>query len=340
MQASTHTEQVLIGEDRMSDATVTIRGIDSKTWKEFQTGIVNLHGNLYGNIGQEVTNALNLWLDRYLGMRSAVGVPANRISVSYEDIGGLKKEITKVKEMVEIPLKHPELLKWLNLVPSKAVLIYGPPGTGKNILARAATAEAKATLYVLSIKQMTSKLNEMVLRGIFQKAKETAPSVILIPDLRILAPNREKTPEEPVNQIISWLLSEIDALEDFSRIIVMGIASSPEDLDPSLRQRFRWEIDVNLPDTQGRHEILKILTRKMPLADDVDLSALADKTDQYEGNLLWRLCQEAATGALRRALEHEKITDEEITQESLKRIKVTMDDFLHGLKSIKPEVKG
>jgi len=331
-------DQTLVGEDRMSDATVTIRGVDSKTWKEFQTGIVNLHGNLYGNIGQEVTNALNLWLDRYLGIESAVSIQPDRISVSYDDIGGLKKEISKIKEVVEVPLRHPELFRWLNLIPSKGVLIYGSPGTGKNILARAATAEAKATLLVLSIKQMMSKLNEMILRGVFQKAKETAPSVILIPDLRVLAPSREKAPEDPVDKIISWLLSEMDALEDFSRVVVIGIASSPEDLDPFLRQRFRWEIEVSLPDRQGRHEILKILTRKMPLSDDVDLASLADKTDQFEGNVLSRLCQEASAWALRRTLEQEKITDEEVAQETLERIKVRMDDFLRALKSIKPGV--
>lgn len=110
----------------MSDATVTIRGVDSNIWKEFQTGIVNLHGNLYGNIGQEVTNALKLWLDRYLGRQTAVSLQAERISVSYNDIGGLKKEISKIKETVEIPLRHPELFRWLNLIHPKSVLIYGP----------------------------------------------------------------------------------------------------------------------------------------------------------------------------------------------------------------------
>lgn len=324
----------------MPDATVTIRGVDSKTWKEFQTGIVSLHGNLYGNIGQEVTNALNLWLDRHLGRQSAVGIPANRISVSYEDIGGLKEEIGKIKETVEIPLRHPELFRWLNLIPSKGVLIYGPPGTGKNILARAAAAEAKARLFVLSMRRVMREFNEMGLRGVFQRARESAPSVILISDLGVLALGHQKAPKDPVDQILSWLLSEMDTLEDFGRVVVIGIASSPEELEPSLRQRFRHQIEVSLPDTHGRYEILKIITGKMPLADDVDLEKLADKTDQYQGHLLWRICQEAATRALRRTLEHEKIFDEEITQEKLERIKVAMVDFLHALNSLRPEVQG
>ena len=321
----------------MSDITVTIRGVDPKAWKEFQRGIVSLHGNLYGNIGQEVTNALELWLVRYRGKESAVGIPADRISVFYGDIGGLKEEIRMIKEAAEIPLRHPELFRWLDLIPSKGVLIHGPPGTGKNILARAAAAEAEAQLYVLSIQRMMSEFNEMGLRGVFQRAKETAPSVILIPDLRIVAPSREKAPGDPVDQVLSWLLSEMDALEDFSRVVVIGIASSPEELEPSLRQRFRWQIEVGLPDRQGRYEILKIQTRKMPLADDVDLERLADMTDQYPGVFLRRMCQEAAARSLRRTLEHEEITNEEIPQEKLERIKVRMDDFLQALNTIKPE---
>lgn len=322
----------------MSDTTVTIRGVDSKAWKEFQRGIVSLHGNLYGNIGQEVTNAMKLWLERYRGKESAVGIPADHLSVSYDDIGGLREEIGMIKEAVEMPLRHPELFRWLDLIPPKGVLIHGPPGTGKNLLARAATAEAKAQLYMLSIQRMMSEFNEMRLRGIFQRAKESAPSVILIPDLRVMALGRQKASGDPVDRILSWLLSEMDALEDFSRVVVMGIASSPEELEPSLTQRFRRQIEVSLPDRQGRYKILRIQTRKMPLVDDVDLEKLADMTDQYRGVLLWRICQEAATRALRRTLEHEKITDEEITQEKLERIKVGMDDFLHALNSVKPEV--
>jgi len=323
---------------RVPDTTVTIRGVDSKTWKEFQSGIVSLHGNLYGNIGPEATNALQLWLEKYRGRASAVGIPAESISASYGAIGGLKSEIRMIREAVELPLRHPEIFRWLDLMPPKVVLIYGPPGTGKNLLARAAAAEAKAHLYVLSIERLVSGPDEMRLRGVFEKAKETAPSVIYIPDLRTITPDRQKAPRDPVDQVLSWLLSEIDVLEDFGQVVVIGIASSPEELEPSLRQRFKREIEVSIPDRQARHEILKIHTGKMPLADDVDLGRLADITDQYAGILLLRTCQKAAATALRRALEHEEITDEEIPQEKLERIKVGMDDFLQALNRMKPEV--
>jgi len=321
----------------MSDTTVTVRGVDSNAWKEFQRGIVSLHGNLYGNIGQEFTSALRLWLERRRGMESAISIPADRISVSYNDIGGLKDEIRMIREAVEFPLRHPELFKWLDLIPSKGILIYGPPGTGKNILARAAAAEAKACLFVLSIQRVLSEFNEIGLRGIFHKAKEDAPSVILIPDLNVIALCRQKASGDPADQILSWLVSEIDALEDFSRVVIIGIVSSAEELEPSLRQRFRQEIEVSFPDRQERYEILKIFTKKMPLADDVDLKRLADMTDQYHGDLLWRICQKAATYAFRRTLEYEKIADEEIAQEKLERIKVGMDDFLQAVNSLKPE---
>lgn len=317
----------------MSDTTVTIRGVDANVWKEFQRGIVSLHGNLYGNIGQEATNALKLWFDRYRGMKSAISIPANRISVSYDNIGGLKEEIKMVKEKVEVPLRRPELLRWLNLIPPKGILIHGPPGTGKNILARAATAAAKANLFVLSIERMLTDFTEQGVRGVFQKAKEDSPSVILIPDLKMLAPG-QKASDEMTDQMISWLLSEIDALEEFSQVIIIGIASSPEDLESSLRQRFQEEIEISFPDKQGRYEILKILTKKMPVADDVDLQKLADMTDQYHGGLLWRICQKAARNTLRRTLEHEKIIDKEITQEKLEKIKIKMDDFLQALGSV------
>jgi len=321
----------------MSDTTITIRGVSSEAWKKFQSGIVSLHGNLYGNIGQEVTNALRLWLGRHRGRELAIGIPADHLSVSYEDIGGLKEEIGKIKELVELPLTHPELFKWLNLIPPKAVLIYGPPGTGKNILARAATAEAKATLFVLKMEQLLSEPNEMRLRGVFEKAKEDAPSVILIPDLKALVSGREDVLEDRIDQIIFWLVSEIDMLEDIGRVVVVGIASSLEDLEPSLGRRFQREIEVSLPDRRGRYEILTIQTKNMPLADDVDLEKLADMTNQYRGVLLWKICQEAAAWALRRTLEHEKIMDKEIPEEKLEQIKVTMDDFVHAVKSLKPD---
>ena len=321
----------------MSDTTVTIRGVDSKTWKDFQSSIINLHGNLYGNIGEEATNALTLWLDRYKGRKAVVSIPADQLSITYEDIGGLKDEIKVMKEVVEMPLKHPELFKWLSLIPPKGVLIYGPPGTGKNLLAKVAASKAKANLYILHVQRILNEFNEVGLCSVFQVANETPPSVILIPDLEAIAVDSQHAPRESVDQVTSCLLSEIDALGDSSRVIVIGIASSPDKFQPSFMQRFGHKIEVSFPNRQGRCEILKITTRNMPLANDVDIERLAEMTDKHSGILLWRICQEAARHALRRTLEQEELTDEKLPQKKLEQIKIGMDDFLHALKIIKTE---
>jgi transitional endoplasmic reticulum ATPase len=317
----------------MSETTITIRGIDSNTWKEFQRGIVNLHGNLYGNIGLEVTNALRLWFEQYQGIVTTISIPSDKISASHRDIGGLKEEIKMIREIVEIPLRHPELFKWLNLIPTKGVLISGPPGTGKTLLAKAAASEAKAQLYILSLQEMIPEFNERKLRGVFIKAKENPPSVILIPDLKILSTNNIEETDHG-DQILTSLLSEMDNLEDFGQVIVEGILSSPEELKPSLQKRFQQEIRVSFPDKQGRYEILKIQTSDMPLEKDVDLEKLAETTDKQTGDFLWRMCQEAATSTLRRILKHNEIKDEEISKERLERIKVNMDDFLNAFKRL------
>lgn len=320
-------------DDTMLETNVTIRGVDSKLWKEFQAGIVSLHGNLYGNIGQEATQALKLWLERYAGMKAVTGIPAERLSISYNDIGGLKEEIKLIKESVEIPLRHPELYCWLDLIPPKGVLIHGPQGTGKNILARAATAGARAWLYILRIEQLVTQSNDQWIMSIFQRAKETAPSVILIPDLAVLLNHQQRFPEVSVEQNLTWLYTEIDALEDFKQVIVIGITFAPEALDPEFRKRFQREIEVSLPDKKGRFEILKILTKKMPLAENVSLEEIVEMTDQQEGATLRQITQDAATQALRRALEKEKIPEEEIPKKLLERIKVEMDDFIQAIKS-------
>ncbi len=319
----------------MSDTTVTVRGVDSKVWKDFQRGIVSLHGNLYGNIGQEATNALALWLDRYQGLKSVVGIPADRISVSYDKIGGLKQQIKLARETIELPLRHPELFKWLDLAPPKAVLICGPPGTGKNILAKATAAAAKARLFILSLERIMSEFNEASLREVFIKARKDAPSVILIPDLKVIAPSLQEVHGQPIRQVLSWLLSEIDALADFGQVIVVGIAPSSEEIESSLRQRFQKEIEVSFPDRKGRYEILKILTEKMPISDDVDLGKVAEATDEYNGNLLLKVCQEAATITLRRILEQEPINNETVSQEKLEQIKIEMEDFIQAVNSLK-----
>ncbi|HIE23275.1 MAG TPA: AAA family ATPase [Candidatus Korarchaeota archaeon] len=322
------------------ETTITVRKVDLTVWKEFQKRIVEIYGNLYGNIGREVTNALSLWLKRNKpGTQPSIlqtGKPA-----SYKDIGGLKEEIIKMKELVELPLRHPELFKRLSLKPPKGVLLHGPPGAGKNMLARAAANEAGANLYVVSIPDLMDRFykgSEEELLGIFRMAREKAPSVILISELEAIGSKEKGWATEVGSRILSQLMAAMDSLEDFERVVVIALVNSPESLIPALRRkgRFDHEIKVDLPDEEGRYEILEIQTRKMPLAKDVDLRKLAKMTEGWAGKELYELCQEAALSALRRSLDSMDLVVERIPENVLQSIVVTMKDFLKTYSTMQP----
>ncbi len=262
-------------------------------------------------------------------------------NVTYEDIGGLKRELRLVREMIELPLKHPEIFQRLGIEPPKGVLLYGPPGTGKTLIAKAVANEVDAHFISISGPEIMSKYygeSEQRLREIFEEAKENAPSIIFIDEIDSIAPKREEVTGEVERRVVAQLLALMDGLEARGDVIVIAATNRPDAIDPALRRpgRFDREIEIGVPDRDGRKEILEIHTRRMPLAEDVDLDQLADLTIGFVGADLAALCKEAAMHALRRVLPEIDIEAEEIPKEVLENLKVTMDDFLEALKNIEP----
>ncbi|MHC1601523.1 MAG: CDC48 family AAA ATPase [Candidatus Nezhaarchaeales archaeon] len=261
--------------------------------------------------------------------------------VTYEDIGGLKDVIMKIREMVELPLRHPELFERLGIEPPKGVLLYGPPGCGKTLLAKAVANETNAHFISISGPEIMSKFygeSEERLREIFKEAEENAPSIIFIDEIDAIAPKREEVTGEVEKRVVAQLLALMDGLESRGKVVVIGATNRPNALDPALRRpgRFDREIEIGVPDKQGRLEILQIHTRNMPLAKDVDLNKLAEITHGFVGADLAALCKEAAMRALRRILPEIDLEAESIPAEILNKIEVTMQDFLDALKEIEP----
>ncbi|MDW8050469.1 MAG: CDC48 family AAA ATPase [Nitrososphaerota archaeon] len=261
--------------------------------------------------------------------------------VTYEDIGGLKDVIMKVREMVELPLRHPELFERLGIEPPKGVLLHGPPGCGKTLLAKAVANETNAHFISINGPEIMSKFygeSEQRLREIFEEAKKNAPSIIFIDEIDAIAPKREEVTGEVEKRVVAQLLALMDGLEARGNVIVIGATNRPNAVDPALRRpgRFDREIEIGVPDKQGRLEILQIHTRNMPLAKDVDLNKLAEVTHGFVGADLAALCKEAAMRALRRVLPEIDLEAESIPAEVLNKIEVTMQDFLDALKEIEP----
>jgi transitional endoplasmic reticulum ATPase len=261
--------------------------------------------------------------------------------ITYEDIGGLKEEIQKIREMVELPLRHPELFERLGIEPPKGVLLYGPPGTGKTLLAKAVANESNAHFISISGPEIMSKFygeSEARLRELFKEAKEKSPTIIFIDEIDSIAPKRDEVTGEVERRVVSQLLTLMDGLEGRGKVIVIAATNRPNAIDPALRRpgRFDREVEIRVPDRKGRHEILQIHTRNMPLSPDVDLEKLASMTHGFVGADLEYLCKEAAMKALRRMLPELRLEDERIPPEVLNRLVVTMADFEQALKEITP----
>jgi len=260
---------------------------------------------------------------------------------TYEDIGGLHEEIQRVREMVELPLRHPELFQRLGIDPPKGVLLHGPPGCGKTLLARAVANESEANFHSINGPEIMSKFygeSEARLREIFQQAQQNSPSIIFVDELDAIAPKREEVTGEVERRVVAQLLALMDGLSGRGNVIVIGATNRPSALDPALRRpgRFDREIEIGVPDKQGRYEVLQIHTRGMPLAEDVDLKKLAELSHGYTGADLAALGRETAMKALRRYLPQINLEEERIPPNVLEKMEVKMDDFINAYKEVTP----
>ncbi|WP_333656351.1 CDC48 family AAA ATPase [Methanothrix soehngenii] len=261
--------------------------------------------------------------------------------VTYEDIGGLSAEIKKVREMIELPMKHPELFERLGVEAPKGVLLYGPPGTGKTLLAKALASETNAHFETLSGPEIMSKYygeSEEKLRQLFKTAEEQAPSIILIDEIDSIAPKREEVTGEVERRVVAQLLALMDGMETRGKVVVIAATNRPDSIDPALRRpgRFDREIEIGVPNRQSRLEVLQIHTRGMPLAKDVNQEKFADVTHGFVGADLAALAREAAMRAIRRVLPEIDLEVASIPVETLNKIEVNNEDFLAALREMEP----
>ena len=261
--------------------------------------------------------------------------------VNYEDIGGLRNEIQKVREMIELPMRHPEIFDRIGIEAPRGVLLFGPPGTGKTLLAKAVANETNANFYAIGGPEIMSKFygeSEERLRDTFKQAQENSPSIIFIDEIDSIAPKREEVSGDVERRVVSQLLTLMDGLESRGKVVVIGATNRPDALDIALRRpgRFDREIEIGIPDQSGRLEILEIHTRGMPLTQDVNLDSIAKITHGFVGADLESVCREAAMRSLRNVLPEINLEESKIPIETLNKIKITSQDFENALKEVQP----
>ena len=315
----------LVEGDRIRANLFGIRSQDFKVVSSLPTGVLLIQPGTTINIIEEKKEV------------------AERERISYEDIGGLKKELRRIREMIELPLKYPEVFERLGIDAPKGVFMHGPPGCGKTLIARSIANETNAAFYTLSGPEIMHKFygeSEAHLRKVFEEASKNAPSIIFLDEIDAIAPKREEMGGEKQveRRVVAQLLALMDGLESRGNVIVIGATNIPNVIDPALRRpgRFDREINIGVPDKNGRLEILNIHTRGMPLAEDVDLDRLSQITHGFVGADLEALARESAMAALRKIFPSIDFQLEEIPYETLLELQVTMDNFLEGLKEIEP----
>ncbi len=262
--------------------------------------------------------------------------------VTYEQIGGLKNQITRLREIVELPLRHPEVFSKIGIEPHKGILLFGPPGCGKTLIAKALAAESKANFYIINGPEIVNKYygeTESKLREIFQKAKESAPSIIFIDEIDAIAPKREDTFGDVEKRVVAQLLALMDGMSDRGNVVVLGATNRPDSLDPALRRpgRFDREIEIGIHNVDGRFEILKIHTHEMPLDSDIQLRDLAKLLNGYTGADIKALSREAAMKSIRRTLTDFDLENQnQVPSEILNSIRINQQDFINAMKEIIP----
>lgn len=262
-------------------------------------------------------------------------------AVGYDDIGGCRKQLIQIKEMVELPLRHPSLFKAIGVKPPRGILLYGPPGTGKTLIARAVANETGAFFFLINGPEIMSKLageSESNLRRAFEEAEKNAPSIIFIDELDAIAPKREKTHGEVERRIVSQLLTLMDGLKQRAHVIVMAATNRPNSIDPALRRfgRFDREVDIGIPDATGRLEVLRIHTKNMKLAEDVELEKIAAESHGFVGADLAALCSEAALQQIREKMDLIDLEEETIDADVLNSLAVNMANFRWALQKSSP----
>jgi transitional endoplasmic reticulum ATPase len=262
--------------------------------------------------------------------------------VTYEQIGGLKNQITRLREIVELPLRHPEVFSKIGIEPHKGILLFGPPGCGKTLIAKALAAESKANFYIINGPEIVNKYygeTESKLREIFQKAKDSAPSIIFIDEIDAIAPKREDTFGDVEKRVVAQLLALMDGMSDRGNVVVLGATNRPDSLDPALRRpgRFDREIEIGIHNVDGRFEILKIHTQEMPLDSDIQLLDLAKLLNGYTGADIKALSREAAMKSIRRTLTDFDLENQnQVPSEILNSIRINQQDFINAMKEIIP----
>ncbi|KNC79540.1 transitional endoplasmic reticulum ATPase [Sphaeroforma arctica JP610] len=266
---------------------------------------------------------------------------ADLSDVGYDDIGGCRKQLALIKEMVELPLRHPQLFKSIGIKPPRGILLFGPPGTGKTLIARAVANETGAFFYLINGPEIMSKMageSESNLRRAFEESAKQSPAIIFIDEIDSIAPKRDKTHGEVERRIVSQLLTLMDGMKRTEHVVVMGATNRPNSIDSALRRfgRFDREIDIGIPDATGRLEVLRIHTKNMKLGDDVDLEQVANETHGYVGADLAQLCSEAALQQIREKMDLIDLDDDKIDPEVLDALAVTMDNFRFALGASNP----
>ncbi|AAV45779.1 cell division control protein 48 [Haloarcula marismortui ATCC 43049] len=276
-------------------------------------------------------------------VHSGEGAPeaSDTPDVTYEDIGGLDRELEQVREMIELPMRHPELFQQLGIEPPKGVLLHGPPGTGKTLMAKAVANEIDAYFTTISGPEIMSKYygeSEEQLREVFDEASENAPAIVFIDEIDSIAPKRGETQGDVERRVVAQLLSLMDGLEERGQVIVIGATNRVDDIDPALRRggRFDREIEIGVPDKKGRKEILQVHTRGMPLSEEINIENYAENTHGFVGADLATLTKESAMNALRRIRPELDLESDEIDAEVLERLEISDKDFREAMKGIEP----